>query len=413
MTRTVTAWPLHVWRWSLACFILAAGSGALIRFGLLHGFPAGLLFGDVRHAHSHLMFFGWGTPVLMLLLLRYSGDTGSRAARLLLGFTLFAALASYLPFLLSGYRLLSVFGRELPLSMMTAGLNGVAWLAFMIIYWLRARTARTIPAGSSFTAAILLLLAASIGVSLLAVAGVTDAGSLWINALAMFYVEIFAEGWFGIALLGLAYAQLAADAHDGLKRPGLVLLAGGLLARSTASVLVGTGTAELGWLVYLGSAAAGTGLLICVLPLWPALARLPASLWHLSIALLSAKGVFDLLLAVPVLAGLSDAAGLRVFYLHAFLLGAFSLGMVAAATRTLGRRAFRYPWLFSLTVLVMLTALLPISGAWPAAWAGRWGMELAAWTSLGPVAVALLALVMLGPAGQPGPDTESATQPRS
>lgn len=56
------------WRGGLALFVLAGATGAWMRFSFLYGFPAGLVFQNMRHAHSHLMYFGWTTPVIMGLL---------------------------------------------------------------------------------------------------------------------------------------------------------------------------------------------------------------------------------------------------------------------------------------------------------------------------------------------------------
>ena len=47
---------------ALAALLIAAAAGALIRFGLLNGFPTWAAnYTAVRHAHSHLMYFGWGS----------------------------------------------------------------------------------------------------------------------------------------------------------------------------------------------------------------------------------------------------------------------------------------------------------------------------------------------------------------
>ena len=51
---------------ALAVFVLAGATGAFMRFGLLYGM-AGLSYANVRHAHSHLMYFGWVTPALIAL----------------------------------------------------------------------------------------------------------------------------------------------------------------------------------------------------------------------------------------------------------------------------------------------------------------------------------------------------------
>lgn len=389
---------LRVWQFSLLSFIVAAATGLLIRYAFLHGFPFGLVFSDIRHAHSHLMFYGWATPVLMLLMLQFQGDRGSAAVKWLLSYTLFWAFASYVPFLLSGYGLMSVFGRELPLSMMISGLSGLAWLVFIGVYLLRDRKRQPASADRFFRAAILLLLFSSAAVAALAFVGVSGAGAVLINALAFLYLELFAEGWFGIALLGVAWRLFPAARETAASRTGLVLLVLGLTVRSVADVFVKTGWPALEVLVFAGSGLAGLGLLLVILPLWRVLAGMRPGLWHLSLGLLSVKAAVHLLLAIPQFSAWSSAAGLDVFYLHAFLLGALSIGLIAAVRDAWNPAWFRLPWLFSFSVLVMIAALIPLSGVWPASWTGLWVLRAAMWTSAGPVVVALIALFLYGKA---------------
>jgi len=49
----------NVYRLSLLSFILAAAPGALFRYGLIYSLPEALELGNIRHAHTHLMFFNW------------------------------------------------------------------------------------------------------------------------------------------------------------------------------------------------------------------------------------------------------------------------------------------------------------------------------------------------------------------
>jgi hypothetical protein len=67
MTLQKNKW-FWVWLTALGIFILAASTGAFMRFAMILGFPFGLMFTNVRHAHSHLMYFGWVTPALMGLI---------------------------------------------------------------------------------------------------------------------------------------------------------------------------------------------------------------------------------------------------------------------------------------------------------------------------------------------------------
>lgn len=53
---------------AIACFVLAAAAGTLMRFGMIHGLPYGWQHVNVRFAHTHLMSFGWATPALFALI---------------------------------------------------------------------------------------------------------------------------------------------------------------------------------------------------------------------------------------------------------------------------------------------------------------------------------------------------------
>jgi hypothetical protein len=140
MAGRQSGWRL--WLLALGVFVLAGSTGVLLRAGMLYGFPAGLQFTNVRHAHSHLMYFAWATPALMLLITAWLPGQTSRPAGRGFAWAAGAAIAlgvlSYIPFLLSGYGLLAIGGRELPLSGMISGLEFLPWLAFALLY-LRAR----------------------------------------------------------------------------------------------------------------------------------------------------------------------------------------------------------------------------------------------------------------------------------
>ncbi|MCA9929911.1 MAG: hypothetical protein KC419_15615, partial [Anaerolineales bacterium] len=135
------------WRWvwlaALGCFVLAGSTGILLRFGMLLGFPYGLQYANVRHAHSHLMYFGWVTLAAMGLMAAWLPElTGrpfsphrSRLFKWSLILILLLSLAAYVPFLLFGYRSAVVGTVRLPLSTIAAGLNMVAWYWFGWLYW--------------------------------------------------------------------------------------------------------------------------------------------------------------------------------------------------------------------------------------------------------------------------------------
>ena len=102
----------YLWKISLGCFILAALTGFLYRLGMVGWLPAlwGLGLGNIRHAHSHLMFFGWAVPFPLVILLNYlvskvdDRATGVIWMRYSLTVALLFGILSYPFFLLYGYR---------------------------------------------------------------------------------------------------------------------------------------------------------------------------------------------------------------------------------------------------------------------------------------------------------------------
>ena len=89
---------------TIAAFALtvAAATGALLRFGLIWGMPTWTTsYTAIRHAHSHLMYFGWVTLALMALIWHFlpqqtgrplpRGVGGQMTASALLGLLSFPA----------------------------------------------------------------------------------------------------------------------------------------------------------------------------------------------------------------------------------------------------------------------------------------------------------------------------------
>lgn len=376
-----------MWGAAILCFALASATGVLLRYGFAHGLPFSLVPGDVRHSHSHLMFFGWVTPMLMLFLLRQRG--GPRHGWLLFSTFVFA-LASWWPFLVSGYGMMTIFGRYLPVSMIVSGLNGLAWYAFMAVYRAGGGSRPHSAYGSAATG---LLLASSAGVVALAYAGMTGAGPVYISAFAQFFLDLFAEGWFGLGLLAIAYSLRPGLEKSRAARMGLVFVVVGLLLRCTADAFVSLGFTGLTPLTLAGSAFAGMGLLAALVPLWRSQPTAPLSLWHLVYVLMGLKAGVDLLSSQPLAAAFIEGAALRIFFLHAYLLGAITIGLVAAARSLWGSTAFRLPWLLAAAALAMTASLLPLTGLWPVAWRGRWALELAWWLSMLPVAAVAASLL--------------------
>lgn len=383
----------RLWWLALALFVLAGSTGVLMRFGVTLGFPWGLQFSNLRHAHSHLMYFGWVTPALMALISarlpvfvkRPLPPTIPRT----IGLTLIFALLAYVPFLLFGYRSASVGQRSLPLSVMAAGLNVIGWYLFAWHYWRYTRGAvRLLPLRLWDTAVLFMLFASLGGWGLPLLTLLRIENPLWSMAFTHLFLDEFAEGWFVLAVLGLLYArQPQASQHPLAQRSHDLMLIGlpVLFILGIPTHLLNTPLRLIG----------GLGALLVGLGLWGHLRVLgqSARINRIPLFFLGLKATALLIIILPQAARWAEQAGLRISYLHWLLLGFISLSIMATAqaewASVKGNR------LFTAGVIGLILTLLPLTQLWPAAWRGRWVLSAAGWGALLPV---LAALVMLGTA---------------
>ena len=199
----------RLWRVALLVFVLAAGTGAFMRFGVFAGM-GGLQYANTRHAHSHLMYFGWVTPALIALIAaRLPTVTGKAAPPRMLRLAALAlglGLLAYIPFLLYGYRPATLGDTDVPLSVIAAGLNVLPWIAFAWLFWQTARDApRTVPR-YVWSMAVLYLVTSIVGViglPVMSLSGWQD--PFWSVAFTHIFLDLFAEGWFVLGLLGVIY----------------------------------------------------------------------------------------------------------------------------------------------------------------------------------------------------------------
>ncbi len=364
-----------------------------MRFGMIYGFPAGLQFVNVRHAHSHLMYFGWVTPALMGLIAawlpRISGRPLSPRFRWVMGATIIAALLAYLAFIQYGYQLAEFGDRRLPLSVIAATLNMLAWYAYAILYYKATRGVPRDRALRFWDAALIFMMLASLGawgVAVVSRLGIED--PFWSVALTHMFLDLFSEGWMVLAVLGLAHAALAGDllsaSQKRRSRWGENLIVMGLPLVFLLAMPVDLVPDGLRLIASLGGLLVAAGLLVSVWALWPAVAPSWTG-WRVPLVLLTLKTLLSLGMIIPAAALWAQRNGLRVLYLHTLLLGFVTLGLVVAAREVWGRLAVRgQSWLVA-SVLFTLATLLPLTGLWPESLAGRWVLKLAAWASLGPV----------------------------
>lgn len=373
---------------SLFSLTLAANTGILLRFGLVMGMPAWTSnFSAVRHAHSHLMYFGWVTLGLMALIWHYLPTLTDRSVPRAVGVQMAAsallALLSFPAFWFNGYGLTQIGPAELPLGAIISGLNGILWIVFTILYF---RTTWRLPERSLpiklWDWAIVLLLIAFGGALGLAGTVVADSDSIALQQIFLhLFLDLFAVGWFNLALLGLLWAWLGEHA------PPLRWLPSQSLALFVVpTFLLGVSPIFVSDALFWGAAVANAGaaaLLACHLyTLWQRKKHLPL-LAHFGLVILSVHIIGALFILWPNFWRWSAGTQLRIFFLHNFLLGWVSsvlLGVIMTFTIQWERRLEKIiSVIWAAGVAVMLLALLgvgfiqflPVSVStllWIAAW---------------------------------------------
>lgn len=326
---------------ALFAFVVAAATGALLRFGLGWGMPAWALnYTAIRHAHSHLMYFGWVSLALMALIWRFlSGYTGRNlppSVHWQMGITAVLALLSFPAFWVNGYGLTRIGALSLPLGSITATLNGLTWFYFAWLYRQESSrlAARSLPV-QLWDWAILLLLLSSGGALGLVAMVMTGADSLFLQQTFLhLFLDLFAVGWFTLALLGVLWAWIARRTTLPARLPvlplALAIAPTFFLGMSPALV-----APPLFWIAGIANAVAGLFLLWHVAAFLRQREHLP---WLIrwGVLLLAVHGLIGLVVLWPGVWAWSGGTQLRVYFLHNLLLGWVSSVLLALVADALG-----------------------------------------------------------------------------
>jgi hypothetical protein len=369
---------------------------------MVYGWTGGLELEHIRHAHSHLMYFGWGTPALMVLIWRcLPGDvTGPRDSifRWIAGSTLAAAVLAYPLFLLFGYSPVPMGSARLPIAVIGASLNILCWYGFVGLYVAATRHLPREGAVRLWDVAVGALVLATLGawsLALLPVIGVHN--PLIATALTHVFLDLFSEGWFVLGGLGVVVALLSSSS-DGPASWSVWLVVLGLPLTFLLALPVSRLPVELVIAGRAGGAMVGGGLLAMTVRLVRGLPHGTARwLWGVPLAFLAMKAGAQLAGSLVPGLWLGASHGLRVLYLHLMLLGFLSLVLVAGAQTVWGRNARRDVAIFYGAVGLLLVTLLPLTPWMPG---GRAAYEIAAWGALGPVVAATWMLARAGATDQ-------------
>lgn len=406
-----------LWWASVLCFTVAAATGVLLRFAFWAGLPWSLEAGNVRHAHSHLMYFSWTTPAIIAfvgaaLCERERGPQAARreadAARWgALGWgALLLGLASYPFFLIAGYGRVRLFGASLPMASILSGLTIFSWYSFAVWYARRRRRvclARSLPLWDAALFGLLLSTAGAWGRAALQFSG-TEAPILE-DLFVFLFLGAFSEGWLLLGVLGLAFSAsepleeslpgreaLRGREGDGAFGKAHLLLWAGLPWASLLGTRVFSGPAGPGGVAAAFESLARVGAGLFLVGLGAYAGELVRHIrhgrrreWLPFLVFFLAHLVMQAALLVPGVVEWGERLGLRVLYLHVLALGAVSSGLFAAARERWGQSASPSPWAFSAGVLVLLGGLVALAPPLLPGETGASRRALAAWTSIAPL----------------------------
>ncbi len=374
---------------ALAALTLAAWTGVLMRFGMIYGMPAWAQnFGAVRHAHSHLMYFGWVTLALMALIwAELPALTGRPLPRGVTGqmtVTAVLALLSFPAFWSNGYGLTAIGNARLPLGSMAATLNGLTWFLFIALYVRATRGLRERPLPLQlWDWALALMGLASVGALGLVGTVMTNVREPLLQQIFLHqFLDLFAVGWFNLALLGLFWANLPGSEQA---RPPVFSLALLLIPTFLLGVSPSLLPSALFWVAALANAGAALALGVHGLQLWRRRRALP-TLTGLALSGLASVLVIAFLLLWPGLWEHFAGGQMRVFYLHLFLLVWVSTALIGQVQRIdAASSVFLRRWvnrLWSAGALVMVGGLLGLGLAPHLGTPMLWWLHVAAWGSL-------------------------------
>jgi hypothetical protein len=386
-----------VWLWSLAFFVLAAITGFLYRFGMLYSLPADLSLSNIRHAHSHLMFFTWVTPVPMLFIAGYITNRVPEAAasfKKCLYSVLIVGFASFPFFLFYGYMPVPVGPAELPFSTILSGLAMITWYWFIRIYLKhREKSEPGIPR-MFYDAGLLLLFISSLGAWGVAVYQFGDIDNpLLSTATTHFFLAVFTGGWCVLSAFGIIYQIMGISQvqfHESWLLAPIVL---GVPLTFPFGMPVDLLNNQLLISAIFGAIIVVLGLAVNLYIMARQVWVTKVWWWIIALNLLGATILMLFGGAVfPFIFWIGEH-GLRVFYLHVLLLGFVSITYLGAwhtLNPLLDKKAFK---MVTLTILLLLAMLLLSSGLVPPAWLPAWHFQALTWISLLPAVAVLLECV--------------------
>lgn len=366
--KSINSTYKRIWQLSLGSFLLAAITGFFYRVGMLYPLPNSLDLVNIRHAHSHLMFFNWiSPPILAWMASRLTGLTtesiNHKKYKRCLYSMLFLGFLSYPFFLFYGYRSVSIGSADLPVAAILSGFVMFTWYWFAWLYFKDRKKTDDDDPSSIFDGALTALLISSLGawgVSVFQFGG--SHNPLFASALTHFFLAVFTEGWAVLGVLGIIRDQRSSQNRE-------IPFSSGWLWKPIliGSMLIFPFSLTQSLVTPLMLLSAKTGLILIILSLSLHLYLFLSSknytgfVWKSILGLIGIKILFQLIAILPADLWPGEH-GLRILYLHILLLGIVTISL----THVFQPDHQSIPGqLFTGSVLLVLLSLVTISGYAP------------------------------------------------
>lgn len=355
-----------LWKLSLLSFVIAGLTGFLYRYGFLMPLPDWLHLGNIRHAHSHLMFFNWITPPILIWMaaqvMRPGDKLFIRRSKLCIYSMMVLGFLSWPFFLFFGYQSITIGSADLPVAAMLSGLVMITWYWFGVLYYKARQSMKSASLSVVlFDGALTALVVSSLGAWGVSVYQFSPLESPLISkALTSFFLGVFTEGWVVLGVLGILWS--------GVNSPKMNIKESWFwLPVVFGSMLMFPFSLDQSILTPPMLYSAKAGLLLIVVGLSINLFGLMRSSFAASaigkviLLLLGLKILFQASALLPT--GIWPGEhGLRILYLHLILLGFGTTGLISAfypATENLAK------WSYVAAMAAVLITLTMFSGYWP------------------------------------------------
>ena len=330
---------------ALAAFILAGLSGVFFRWGMNGGWLAGLSLGNIRHAHSHLMYFSWAVPSLFVLLI--PNDLIVRRCAWAAWLT---GLLAWPLFLFYGYTAGTFGPVTMPPAVAISGLVMLIWYGF-VWRWIQLRKPDPLA-----WAAVIFLVASSIGAwGISAVAPLGLKNPVWVESFKHMFLSYFTEGWLTLGCLALLVRRFPLPPSR-LFSIALALLGAGVATAFLFAMPSNILSPAIQWYARLAAVLSGVGLGWIAVGLW----KQSSGWWRLPVGALLTKSFALVVLGPWPTIWWADHHQDRIHFLHLLLLGIVSSTILLMALADDHRVARPF---FSASIVLILM-LIPVSTVW-------------------------------------------------